>query len=46
LHRYRTHSSIYTNAYTDARTAHRTVLYIQSSSWRWTHGFETCRWHR
>jgi len=32
VHRYRTHFSIYTTAYTDARTTHRTVLYIQPSS--------------
>jgi len=41
----RTHSSTYKTAYNDACTTHYTILYVQSSSWRRTLRFETCRRH-
>jgi len=46
VHRYQTHSAVYTTAYTDARTTHRTVLYIKPSSWRWPLLFNICTRHR
>jgi len=42
----RKNSPTYKTANNDACKTYQSVLYIQSSSWRWTIGFETCRRHQ